>query len=130
MLLAWLGANGVAGGDEDIAGLRQSISTCAWRGVMRVTRASTPDVTSGCRGGARSIVDDDEDVDVDVGVSEWSDGLIISEEDDNPIPVDEEEVASPDAGSLVPIGSTEMINFEASWLFCAFVFPSFTFIFF
>ena len=104
-----MGVDGVVGAgvdvdaeDEGVGGLRQSMSTCAWREVMRVTRASTPDVTSGWRGGARGIVGS-ESVDADVGVDIFLDELIVSEDD-----------VSSDIGSLVPTGSTDIINFEAT----------------
>ena len=83
--------------DVEIGGLRHNMSTCAWRGVMRVTRASTPDVISGWRGKA------------------WTADVVADVDDDD------------DAGSLDPSGSTCITGFViAAWLLCDFVFPSLT----
>ena len=52
-----------------------------------------------------------------------SSGLMISEDADDPATVVEDDDGFSGVASLVPIGSTDIFNFEAVWAFCAFGFP-------
>lgn len=93
----------------DVGGLRHSMSTCAWRGVIRVTRASTPDVMSGWRGGARTAA---------AAVALF--GVADGDNDDD----DDDDDDNDDTSNFDPSGSTCITGFTTAWLFSDLFFPS------